>query len=327
MFIKTRRITALEVIFTVVGMSSSVAFAQSISYADTFVPDSLAGKKIIKYNQVKEGEYDLEKCAKTLNKVNKYMKSPIEEKDKTQFKEKDNATFRGTEDKTAISEIELKTGAVLVNRGVKKYRGEESTPRLIKGKEAAKKLIEHLKNLDMLPEEGTYKVVATGGERMSVHREDNTVESYDKFTSARIGRVLGGLDVIGDSRIVGVLAEDGDLQSFIYSWTPVEEVEVNNEEVYGDSYVSEKITERLVKATKGVEEVHAESAKLVLYDDGNGIIEPAIYVIAKRKHQNMPEDEVEDFFVPILKNSRAEFPTGTNEDWSMPAPSMGNNVK
>jgi hypothetical protein len=76
-----------------------------------------------------------------------------------------------------------------------------------------------------------------------------------------------------------------------------------------DSNTIERITkERLLKMSKNAKEIKIKSRELVLFDDGENYIEPAIYIVAYKRNENSKKDTPMDFYIPVAKNSKANFP-------------------
>jgi len=118
------------------------------------------------------------------------------------------------------------------------------------------------------------------------------------------------------SRIIIHLGTDGELVGLIRDWREVEPQYVSSAAVIDKADVLEKVESRLMRNTEKSVDVRIEESKLVLFDDGVGNLEPAIWVKAKRTDQLRMADTDElttleipyDYYIPLLKSPHARFP-------------------
>ena len=227
--------------------------------------------------------------------------------------------FQSDEDPSAIFELDSRTGNVHFNAGLKRYNGEESTPNLPKGKEETIQFAaQHLINLELLPPltEINLQKIELGGLNMAIPDGQGRSKVFEKLKTVRAYRVLNGLEVEGDSRIVMNIGEKGALAGVVFKWPKVGEGQALTE---NDLIPAVKIREaalsniqRVIAKTQNPE---LKEVKLVLYDDGQGIIEPAYHFIINRNFNlgtTVRATELTmipfDFYLPILNKSRAVFP-------------------
>lgn len=229
--------------------------------------------------------------------------------------------FQSENDPSASFEFDSRTGNIRFNAGLKPYSGEEQTADLPKSpdeiiKFAAKYLIE----LELLPPltEINGQKIEFGGLNMAIPDDKGGSKIFEKLKTVRAYRVLNGMEVEGDSRLVMNFGEKGKLAGIVSQWSKVGPGEPLTE---SDLIPAEKLREaaianiqRVISKTQNPE---LAEVKLVLYDDGNGVIEPAYHFIVKRTIKLGDSQRTVgatdtmvpyDFYLPISNKSRAEFP-------------------
>ncbi|UCH98466.1 MAG: hypothetical protein JSV88_16915 [Candidatus Aminicenantes bacterium] len=205
--------------------------------------------------------------------------------------------YRG-DDKTAKFEINKVTGDIIFRKGMAPYDGHGDTPGLPSKKQAPTLAKNHLKAL------GLYKNGLVLN-KVNVLKEavynGQASEIFDKLVIVSFKRKLGGIPVLGASRVVVTLGTNGELAGLIVRWYDVEKVKVPG--------VVENIKKHLTNKIKAKQKDHhfvlVKKADLVMFDDGHGVIEPAVFVQGE-----VNEDGATfscDWMVPVLTNSKAKY--------------------
>lgn len=219
------------------------------------------------------------------------------------------------EDSSAVFDVEIMTGAFLFNTGLKKYAGERNTPGLPLKSKAPELALEHLAKLKYLPKNSEELVVKNvGGLGMSLAKEGKISEKYQKLVTVLFGRVLDGVPVQGrGSRIVVHLGDNASLVGLIKHWPEVKAKKIKNGRIKNDDLIREEINSRLLRMAGQAKEIIVREARLVLFDDGRGVIEPAVYVVAAARYDE-PErvtgivEIPVDFYVPTLMEFAGYYP-------------------
>lgn len=232
--------------------------------------------------------------------------------------------FSSPEDPSAVFDIDANNGAFLLNTGLKRYSGDESSKNLPSGKEAPELAKKYLINTGFLPKNGQEMVLAhVGGLNMAVSKEGRSVGNYHKLVTVRFSRVLNGLPVQGPgSKIVLQLGHDGELQGMIHNWPEVSAKSLPAAALKSDEEIRHETGLRLRREAGEAQSVAIRSSRLVLYDDGRGVIEPAIHVIADALYKGPATKESVnnpvDFYVPLLKAPKAIYPFMKSAESKMP---------
>ncbi len=217
-------------------------------------------------------------------------------------------------DPSAVFDIDQKTGSFLLNYGLKKYAKKGSTKRLPASAEARELARKHLAETGYLPKNEQELVVAhVGGLNMAAAKDGRPMGTYKKLVTVQFSRVLNGMPVQGPgSRIVVHLGENGAMAGMIRNWPEVKAVGISAAELKNDSALEEEKQMRLRKLAGEARDVRVQKSKRVLYDDGMGRIEPAMYVVANAFYEGPGGDGMVqipvDFYVPLLKQPKALFP-------------------
>lgn len=232
--------------------------------------------------------------------------------------------LRDRNDPSSSFEIDLRTGNFLFNAGLSQYRDEATTQGLPNESELFE-LAQRVIKSNGLPVDFTNTSIEhIGGINLGVHQDDGGTMIYEKFKTLRLSREINGWPVQGDSRLVFQFGEKSELNTFVFQWP-----------LHGKlNYISAADLERpqqlIEDATAIVDEMSANalSAKittvdLVLYDDGQGLMEPAYHIVLER---NLKLDEEitmipYDFYLPIRTNPVAFFP----QFESSPSPTVERN--
>ena len=241
--------------------------------------------------------------------------------------------FAAVEDPSAVFDVDSATGAFLFNAGLKKFSGEGTTQGLPSSKEAPDLALKYLDKLGYLPENREEMVlVRVGGLGMTAFKNEKSTENYKKLVTVFFRRVLNEMRVQGPgSRILVHLGEQADLVGMIRNWSEVNAQKVAADQVKNDELIRREIHRRLLKIAGQAKEIFVQKAELVLYDDGRGVIEPALYVVAAAHYQGRERTKgaVEipvDFYVPILKNPAGYYPFHQDAEAKWPGSERNDNT-
>jgi hypothetical protein len=221
----------------------------------------------------------------------------------------ERVVYRDANDPSAVLSIQLSTGKVVFNKGMKGYEKEEKTPDLPKSEEAPGICEAHLRNIDILPAVSQMVVLTYVRVVMSAYHSGGIVPTpvYDKLAVVRYGRHLAGLEVVGASRIVMRLGKGGELVFLTKDWTDVDEKGVLRGDLLDTEGVRKQIMEQLANIYSEAQTITVNKAKLAMFDDGKGIIEPAVVVFG------VVDDGISkpyniDWIMPLLKEPKAKYP-------------------
>lgn len=230
--------------------------------------------------------------------------------------------YKNDDDRSAVFDINLKTGEFIFNKGMAKYHGKGHTANLPSETIAYDVAMKHLDKLNLLPDKSEMRLVHTGGVGMATKEEDGSTNDYKKLVTVYFGRTLAGLPVVGASRIVVRLGENGELAALILRWAKVEKREISDGEILDINNIRSRIEKRLLSTNAKAEDINISKAEVVMYDDGEGTIEPALSVLGKIK--NSDNSYSCDDIIPLLKNPKAKYPN--REKCPMPD-SIGKNER
>lgn len=275
--------------------------------------DFIGDKALISYRAVPMEPIDQERAQKMAEELRETARigklfDRVQEYDR-------RFVFTSSEDSSAVFDVHSTTGAFLFNAGLKNYSGESSTRGLPSPKEAPHLAREYLAKFRYLPENKEEVVLArVGGLRMAASKEGRSSGPYEKLVTVFFRRVLQNVRVQGPgSRIVVHLGEQAALVGVIRNWRDVKAQKVSRDQVKSDKLIRYAIQRRLIKTADQAKEITVKKAELVLFDDGRGVIEPAIYVVAVARYQGpkLAKRDVEipvDFYVPVLLKPKGYYP-------------------
>lgn len=225
--------------------------------------------------------------------------------------------FQNDEDPSAMFELDSRTGNLRFNAGLKRYSDEGSTPNLPDEKNIIQFAAKYLIDLGLLPPltEINTQNIQFGGLNMAVPDDKGGSKIFEKLKTVRAYRMLNGLEVEGKSRLVMHFGEQGALQGIISQWSKVDEGHAVTE---GDLIPAVKIREAALANIRKViaqfEKPELAEVKLVMFDDGQGVIEPAYHFVVNRTFNDKSTREAQqvlipyDFYLPVLNKSRAVLP-------------------
>jgi hypothetical protein len=220
--------------------------------------------------------------------------------------------FRGSKDPSASFEFDGETGNFLFNGGLSAYRQEGSSKGLPDARTAEPSARGWLEKLQFLPPEQELKTLHVGGLNMGVPDGRGGTIIYEKLKTVRFSRILDGLDVEGSSRIVVHLGQEGSLAGMVYHWPAIGRgLELGTTELRSPETLRDAALKKIRQAIAKSERSRLTEAKLVLFDDGHGVIEPAYHLIVERwirLQEDQPTMIPLDFYVPVLSKPQAQYP-------------------
>jgi hypothetical protein len=241
--------------------------------------------------------------------------------------------YRNPKDPSAILNVNLSNGDISLNRGTKAYAGNSSTPGLLQKDEAVKAATEHLKKLGYWKDGDNSMVVGhVGGVNMTMHddkKNENMI--YEKLTTVRFDRKLDNIPVIGHSRLLVQMGSKGTIQSLVKQWTTLSNIAIKSESFVTKEDVKKSIEDHLISENKGAKKIIISHVNLIYYDDGHGIIEPALHIIGTVQMPRGPKDSTlvsfkHDMVEPILKNPKMSY-TFKGERHEMPKETDDANIE
>ena len=271
------------------------------------------------FTAVRAPEMTTAEAARLAEKLADYTKASLRAAEGAGAKAGYVLKFQSPSDPSAVLRIDRRRGDFLFNGGLAAYREERDTPGLPSREEAVRHAKRHLRSLGLsLP--GAEAVLAhVGGLNMAVRREDGTTGDYRKLVTVRFDRKLAGLPVEGDSRLVMQLGESGALAGLVWDWLPAKGRRLAAGEILADGQIRAGIERRVLAESGKAERIVIERLDPVLYDDGSGVIEPAVRVVATRTYRTTMlngEDEGKvqeytapyDTIQPVLVKPKAVYP-------------------
>jgi hypothetical protein len=220
--------------------------------------------------------------------------------------------FRHLKDPSASFEFDGETGNFLFNGGLSAYREEGHSKGLPDQKTAEPSARAWLEKLQFLPPEQELKTQHVGGLNMGVPDGKGGTIIYEKLKTVRFSRILDGLDVEGSSRIVVHLGQEGSLAGLVHQWPAIgRSVELTAAELRSPETLRDAALKKIRQGAAKAERSQLTEAKLVLFDDGHGVIEPAYHLIVERwirLQEDQPTMIPLDFYVPVLSKPQAQYP-------------------
>ncbi|MBN2534376.1 MAG: hypothetical protein JXB88_15935 [Spirochaetales bacterium] len=200
--------------------------------------------------------------------------------------------------------------AFIWSKDINEYINQSDTEKLPGKSVAAVFAKEHLMKLNLLPGAQNEMIVEhVGSSVLSFYNpETKAVENYEKLRNVYFTRVLHGCRVVGGMRIVVQMGTDGELVSLINNWPGLSEKKIKKSPKQNALFLKEKSKVFLQKHYRGskVKSVIVDSGTLVMYDDGNGIVEPALLVKGKAMNSNGAFHDG-DWILPVLDNPKAAY--------------------
>lgn len=219
--------------------------------------------------------------------------------------------WNSASDRSALFQVDSRTGNFVFMGGMNRYRKDGSTPGLPTQQAAASAAREQLAKLGLKPEGGEIKLAHVGGLNMGAFDGKGEPKIYEKLRTVQFSRVLGGLPVEGDSRVVVTLGENGAVSALTYQWPAVTTMKLGRDALADPQAVRSQAMGVLRSVTARAIRSKLASVDLVLYDDGQGMIEPAYHIVVQQYFAFPPGSQTMnpfDFYLPALKSPRAVLP-------------------
>lgn len=167
---------------------------------------------------------------------------------------------------------------------------------------------DYLSKLDLIPQKSGEMYIARIGKVRSANSQDKT-KIYERMQVVYIGRKLNNVPVFGASRIVVRLGEGGELIGIIKNWPSVKKQSLSNEKAMRNKADWKDLSIKHVKgtpATSAYSSVLIDSSELVMYDDGEAYIEPAL-LLKGSMLSDSGETVKSDWLVPLLADPKANY--------------------
>ncbi|MCX6243099.1 MAG: hypothetical protein NTU98_00190 [Bacteroidetes bacterium] len=212
-------------------------------------------------------------------------------------------------DPSASLKINLQNGDISLNNGTMAYMEKKSTPDLLKEDAAVKMANSWMEKMGYKLDDKSLVLAHVGGANMGNYDQKEGAKVYEKFTTVRYDRILDNIPVLGHSRIIVMMAEKGKLQQMIANWAPLQSAEVKKERVVIQDDLKGSIEKHLIGDNAGAKNITVKTINLVYYDDGSGILEPALHAlcevqIPKGKNDTTLITVKHDLVEPILKDAK-----------------------
>lgn len=237
------------------------------------------------------------------------------EADTTKDNESKYISFRRADDPSGVFEMNKVTGRIVFNSGLKEYGGDAQTEGLPSDNEAIELTKRSLAALKLELNEKELSKPIVGGLEMSVKKDQEKPQIFKKMVTVRYNRVLDGIPVEGATRLVFSYGKKAELATLIADWGKFEARDVMQEQVVKADDIHQQIEESILSESKDAKKIRVVQRDVVLYDDGDGTIEPAIYVKTILQYtRKTPEGKEEtyevpyDFYRPLIRGSKASFP-------------------
>jgi hypothetical protein len=221
-------------------------------------------------------------------------------------------SMRHPEDPSAVFEYDRRTGNFLFNAGLMKLRDEATTPNLPNQGALPRLAARHLAEIGVEPAEAEMQVVHLGGLNMAIPNGSGGSTVFEKLKTVRFHRILDGLPVEGDTRLVMHLGEGGALSGLVYQWPDFGRGQPLSTSLMVDPQtLRQQAMQRMTPVIGGAQRSWLTNVELVLYDDGRGTMEPAYHVVLNRMMalgEGEPAMIPFDFYLPVSAQPRAVFP-------------------
>lgn len=208
--------------------------------------------------------------------------------DKVHYKNADNS---------AVCQINKTTGDVFF-RKYSKVKG--ATPNLPKRSNAVNVAKKHLKDLGLWKDKMTEPIVTT---LTKATYDGQTTTVYEKVRVVTFRRKIGGMMVKGASRAVVMMGQDGEMEGLIVRWMDLETEKVKGKVAKEQlkDYIKGKFNARQIEGNG----IRVKKADLVLYDNGKGVVEPALQIVGDI---NTAEGAFgSDWMFPVITDAQASY--------------------
>lgn len=210
------------------------------------------------------------------------------------------------------------TNGYLFTKPLDNYiKGPAKERKLLDKGQAERAAMDYLTKLNILPpaSDGLYPSYV-GKVRTAVYISENkqtTIE--DKMYVVFYSRKLENIPVVGASRYVVRIANDGELVGVIKNWPRLEKVVIAQNTIHQKSnwknLTSEKVKQ--LNKTENSSALSLQTAEVIMYDDGVSIIEPALLVKGVKTSAGGKMTK-SSWIVPLMKNPEGKFAANTAPD-------------
>jgi len=225
----------------------------------------------------------------------------------------DGRIFLGGREKytsTAYFDIDPTVQSIIFSKEMENYFGEGDSKGLPDRSHAPKLAEIHLEALALLPKnfETEMTLLHVGGIGMATIKENGLVADYEKLVTVFYGRTLDGLPVKGASRIAVRMGINGELVGLVRNWPELNKKALSSEDMIASQNRIDHLKRHLESLydDSKVETVTITEANIVMYDDGRGTIEPAMFVLGEITQKDGFEEHA-DWMVPLLKSPRGRY--------------------
>lgn len=237
------------------------------------------------------------------------------------------SALTSSKDPSASFEVDSLTGNFLFNGGMLKYRGDESTANLPQESDLPALADKALAELGLKVDPAQMTIAHIGGLNMSIADGSGKSEIFEKLKTVRLSRSLDGLPVLGDARIILQLGEEGSVAGMIYQWPEIgKSVRLSSESLQKPETIQDAARREIEAKSRKALKAELTTAELVVYDDGQGVMEPAYHFVVKRYFDDGELEPVMipyDFYIPATTNPAAFFP---DMEVAAKAPADGSNT-
>lgn len=222
-------------------------------------------------------------------------------------------SWRNKNDPSASFEINSATGSFLFNSGMKRYRKEHHSDNLPSEREIVDLGFNVVKHYGLQVNIDEMKVSHVGGLNMGITNGTGKTEIFEKLKTVRFSRVLGKLPVEGDGRMIFHFGENSDLAGLIFQWPKIKSVKTLSSSLFQKPEdIAEKALKQLTEMGLKALRSKLTTVDLILYDDGQGVIEPAYHFVMERYFDNGVSEEPVmipyDFYLPTSIKPLAVYP-------------------
>lgn len=221
--------------------------------------------------------------------------------------------YRSEKDPSASFEIDPTTGNFLFNSGMQKYRDEVATKNLPQEAELERLAYKAAEQFGLNTNFEELQVEHIGGLNMGVTDGSGGTVILEKLKTVRFNRVLGDIPVSGDSRLVMHFGENAELSGLVYQLPTIEKAQPLSSKMLQDPEVMKKeALEELTSMAKKAKNSRLTAVDLVLYDDGQGVLEPAYHIVLNRYIDDGSRELVMipyDFYVSVNSEPMAFYPS------------------
>lgn len=211
-----------------------------------------------------------------------------------------------------ISQEDLRNGVLAFSKAKAYFDPMVDTRNLPDAADADRLSRKQLSDLGLLPENENELVVAHIGGVNTAMSNPATGETttFKNLVTVTYGREINGLPVVGHSKMVAQLGQNGEIASVIKKWTRVgagTKIAKSELKSSADAVLEMKnsLQKRYTNDIDKIKEITVHKMNVVMYDDGN-VIEPALY--SEGEVANADGNIDKDYWItPILASPKAKY--------------------